>query len=159
MFHSTKENQRICIATFHMDGEATKWVTWHNKDTPFINWIDFKYHVCYIFATYSAKRWTSIITLLSPRYNKCPLWQTSFKSLRTWQIDLKPDLGREVRSFNPHTILEAKTLAKRHEDKFLSSKTTCSWAQSLSSTTASNEQPTKPKNQPPRVKQLSAKEI
>lgn len=41
-FHSTPVNQLLCIASFHMDGDALKWFTWHNSETPFVDWLDFK---------------------------------------------------------------------------------------------------------------------
>lgn len=39
----------LCIASFHMDGEASCWFTWHNFDTPFINWMDFQFYLCFRF--------------------------------------------------------------------------------------------------------------
>lgn len=139
MFHSTPDNQRICVATFHMDGEATKWVTWHSTDSPFINWMDFKYHICcrfdekadadYHSAFAQAQQTSSVVTFVKEFKDLANIARRSTPQfhLQMFLASPKPKLGKEVVSFNPHSILEVKTLTKRHEDKFLSSKSVRFW--------------------------------
>lgn len=44
-YHAIPIKQRIYIASFPMDGEAMKWLTYYNVDKPFIDWKDFCYQL------------------------------------------------------------------------------------------------------------------
>lgn len=135
----------------------------------FVDWIDFKAHISTHFDEiininhYSSFAWIKhcssvayYIMEFEDLSNKACGFSPNFH-LQTFLAGLRKDLGCEVRSFKPSFLLDAKTLTKQYEDKFI--PTRWQWSKGSLSKDKSTSDSNSPKQSLPNgVRHLGPKE-
>ncbi|XP_043714657.1 uncharacterized protein LOC122663013 [Telopea speciosissima] len=133
-YHDIPENQKVKLASIHLDGPACSWFQWKfhsnqcNTWTKFVNGIQIRF---------GSSRYEDLKGALSKLVQETTVldYQVKFESLssRIYGLSddmlkscfisgLKPMLRREVLALQPDSLQQALDLARLQEDKFLDFK-------------------------------------
>lgn len=130
-FHQTVEDQRLRIASFYMEGDALSWYQWMYSIGQLLSWATFLHALELRFAPSKYEDPQGALFKLC-QTSTVRAYQAEFESLANRIMGLppqfylscfvsgmKPEIRREVQSFQPLSLHHAISLAKLQEEKFL----------------------------------------
>nr|GLL44635.1 uncharacterized protein LOC109179602 [Ipomoea trifida] len=139
-FHKVPEDQRLQIAGFSLEREASEWYRWTRRDNLIYGWHDFLEKIQHRFETHHFEDYQANLAKLTQKGSVAD-FQTEFEKLMNKVTGiqepllisflvsgLKPNLRREMLIAKPQSLLEAFKLAKafevRHEEIVRDSRAT-----------------------------------
>ncbi|XP_043724096.1 uncharacterized protein LOC122671070 [Telopea speciosissima] len=149
-FHSTPDDQRLLLASFHLDGPALSWFQWMQSSGLINGWKGFLQALTLRFGpslfedhrgALAKLQQTSTVAVYQEQFERLSYKVTGLSEtflISFFISGLKPELKRELLIAQPVSLLHAMALARLHEQKFHDYKS--SWRSlSPSITTGSSE--------------------
>ncbi|XP_043714700.1 uncharacterized protein LOC122663059 [Telopea speciosissima] len=133
-YHSTPADQRLIIASFHMDGAALSWYQWMSANGLLQDWPPFLASLATRFGPSLFEDHRGALSKLT-QMGTVAEYQSRFEALSNkvsgipepflisfFISGLKPDLNRELLVAQPTSLVHAISLARLYEEKFLASR-------------------------------------
>lgn len=134
-YDGTEEDQKVLIASFHLEETALRWFQAADKAHPFNNWEEFSTAICRRFGPTEYDDFQAMLSKIIQKTsvrayqeeferisNRVEGWSDSaMKSV--YLSGLRPDIQAEVRTLRPQTLEETFALALMVEEKIKASRT------------------------------------
>jgi len=130
-YHSTPDHERLTIASFYIEGSALAWFQWMHRSGQLSSWPAF-FHA--IHARFSSSTYKDPIGLLCKltQQSTVSAYLSEFEALANRVIGLpapfvlsyfisglNPAIQREVQVMQPHSLVQAISFVRLHEEKML----------------------------------------
>jgi len=128
-YQRTAANERVVLASFHLQDDALQWYRWFEKARPNITWEEFTQALCVCFGPTNYEDFDEALAKLQ-QIGTVREYQTQLERLVTRVQDwpekalvgsyiggLKEEIRSKVKLFRPTSLLHAASLAKLHEKK------------------------------------------
>ena len=128
-YQHTAANERVVLASFHLQDDALQWNQWFEKARLNVTWEEFTQALCVRFGPTNYEDFDEALAKLQ-QTGTVREYQTQIEQLATRVQDwpekalvgsyiggLKEEIRSEVKLFRPTSLLHAASLAKLHEEK------------------------------------------
>ena len=130
-YHATPDHERLTIASFYMEGLALAWFQWMHRNGQLSSWSTFLHaiHARFLSSTYEDP--TGLLCKLTQR-SIVSAYLSEFEALANRIIGLlapfvlscfvsglNPVIQREVQVMQPHSLVQAISFARLHEERML----------------------------------------
>ena len=133
-YHATSKPDRLTITSFYMEGPALAWFQWMYRSGQLSSWSAFLHAIHARFSSSAYEDPTGVLCKLTQR-TTVSAYLSEFETLANRVIGLpvpfvlscfisglNPAIWREVQVMQPHSLAQAVSFARLHEEKFLDSR-------------------------------------
>ena len=133
-YHATPEHDRLTIASFYMEGPALAWFQWMYHSGQLSSWSAFLHAIHARFSSSAYEDPTGVFCKLTQR-TTVSAYLSEFETLANRVIGLpapfllscfisglNPAIRRDVQVMQPHSLAQAVSFVRLHEEKLLDSR-------------------------------------